>query len=137
MKRAIYIFTVMLALVLSYFGTQKHIAAPTIAQIESSTSSEHHKQHPGLLSDTNPLEHDATCTVIAEAQNILRICNSRPQRVITPVVSRSTRSQGGTLATLDLNNTIHHSVASRRATAPFMSPSVCGYYVYALRHILC
>ena len=37
MKRALYIFTVMLALVLSYLGTEKHMTTPVCAQIESNT----------------------------------------------------------------------------------------------------
>lgn len=139
MKRALYIFTVMLALVLSYLGTEKHMTTPVCAQIESNTHNgeSQHKHQPGQLRDHNPIDREATGTVIAESQNIMRICNSRPQRTLSGSCARSARVTGQSALSTSTHATTGMSRLSRGETAPFSTPSASDYYVIALRRLLC
>ena len=139
MKRALYIFTVMLALVLSYLGTEKHMTTPVCAQIESNTHNgeSQHKHHPGQLRDHNPIDREATGTVIAESQNIMRICNSRPQRTLAGSCARSARVTGQSALSTSTHVTTGMSRLSRGETAPFSTSSASDYYVIALRRLLC
>lgn len=139
MKRALYIFTVMLALVLSYLGTEKHMSTPVCAQIESSThdSEPQHKHKPGQLRDHNPLDREATGSVIAESQNIMRICNSRPQRTLAGSCTRSVRTTGESALSTSVQSSPGTSRQFRLETAPFSASSASDYYVIALRRLLC
>lgn len=139
MKRALYIFTVMLALVLSYLGTEKHMTTPVCAQIESNTHNgeSQHKHQPGQLRDHNPIDREATGTVIAESQNIMHICNSRPQRTLSGSCARSARVTGQSALSTSTHVTTGMSRLSRGETAPFSTSSASDYYVIALRRLLC
>lgn len=139
MKRALYIFTVMLALVLSYLGTEKHMTTPVCAQIESNTHNgeSQHKHQPGQLRDHNPIDREATGTVIAESQNIMRICNNRPQRTLSGSCARSARVTGQSALSTSTHVTTGMSRLSRGETAPFSTSSASDYYVIALRRLLC
>lgn len=139
MKRALYIFTVMLALVLSYLGTEKHMSTPVCAQIESNShdSEPQHRHKPGQLRDHNPLDREATGTVIAESQNIMRLCTSRPQRTLAGSCARSARTTGQSAISTSAQATPGASWHFRIETAPFSTPSASDYYVIALRRLLC
>ncbi len=139
MKRALYIFTVMLALVLSYLGTEKHMSTPVCAQIESSShdSEPQHRHKPGQLRDHNPLDREATGSVIAESQNIMRLCTSRPQRTLAGSCARSARTTGQSAISTSAQATPGASRHFRIETAPFSTPSASDYYVIALRRLLC
>lgn len=74
---------------------------------------------------------------IQDVQNIYRICNSRPQRVLSSF--RTNKPMGKMPLFYKYTKCIKSNTAGKfkLETAPYQTESVCDYYVIALRHILC
>lgn len=127
------------------FGGQCKASTDATPQRYASLSAE------GLLSSEKDSERDMGCiedafqprsertvAVVSDVRNIYRICNSRPQRVVTSLTERSVRMSGTfslfyKYSQSQFSNCQRSNVA---ATSPFL-PCISGiYYVYALRHIV-
>ncbi|MCE2615740.1 MAG: hypothetical protein ACTTKN_03685 [Phocaeicola sp.] len=74
---------------------------------------------------------------IQDVQNIYRICNSRPQRVLPSF--RTNKPMGKMPLFYKYTKYIKSNAAGKfkLETAPYQTEAVCDYYVIALRHILC
>ncbi|MCI6161307.1 MAG: hypothetical protein SPI18_00555 [Prevotella sp.] len=92
-----------------------------------------------LLLDDNIRAERHDGAVLSDAQDVHRICNSRPQRVIASgcfKVQRAADRKGA-----GMNNSTHliphFGAENGPETSPFRPHASFDYYVIALRHILC
>ena len=115
--------------------------AGDVMKVEASASEEGSVSCSGKtnsLTDTKQGRHNDV--MLYDARNMIRLCNSRPQRLL-PVhgsepgkhVARSfvVRRAGGKCVFF------RHDGRRRLETAPFQSAASRDYYVFALRHIIC
>ena len=89
-----------------------------------------------VMTPQDTRHHEATLT---DASNLLRICSSRPQRVLPSQGSKTERTiHTGGAARRNIVKPLHNLHDSRRRleTAPFCMSASCDYYVIALRRII-
>ena len=81
----------------------------------------------------------ATGAVIVNAQNLVRICNSRPQRILPSSIGKPERMTSRTHHLLLTNHLQNHLAewASKTDTSPFLPAVSSDYFVFALRRLLC
>lgn len=114
---------------------QRYASQPAEGLLSSEKDSE---RDMGSIEDAFQPRSERTVAVVSDVHNIYRICNSRPQRVITSLTERSVRMSGTfslfyKYSQSQFSNCQRSNVA---ATSPFL-PCISGiYYVYALRHIV-
>lgn len=128
------------------FGGQCKASTDAIPQQYASQSAEDllysekdSERDMGCVEDAFHPRSERTVAVVSDVHSIIyRICNSRPQRVITSLTDRSVR-MGSTFSLFYKYSHSQFSNCQRSnvsATSPFL-PCISGiYYVYALRHIV-
>ena len=81
----------------------------------------------------------ATGAVIVNAQNLVRICNSRPQRILPSSIGKPERMTNRTHHLLLTDHLQNHLAewASKTDTSPFLPAVSSDYFVFALRRLLC
>ena len=81
----------------------------------------------------------ATGAVIANAQNLVRICNSRPQRILPSGIGKPERTTSRMAYSLQSNHLQSHLAewTSKLGTSPFLPAVSSDYFVFALRRLLC
>lgn len=81
----------------------------------------------------------ATGAVIVNAQSLVRICNSRPQRILPSSIGKPERMMSRTHHLLLTNHLQNHLAewASKTDTSPFLPAVSSDYFVFALRRLLC
>lgn len=81
----------------------------------------------------------ATGAVIANAQDLVRICNSRPQRIIPSHFGKPERYFSRLLLIRHVKQ-LKSPLAEwtqKAESAPFLPAVSCDYFVFALRRLLC
>lgn len=81
----------------------------------------------------------ATCAVIANAQNLVRICSSRPQRVLPSYIGKPERTDSREPVSFHHQQFLNHLTEweVKPITSPFPPVVSSDYFVYALRRLLC
>jgi hypothetical protein len=92
-----------------------------------------------MLLDARAVPARPVGAMLSDAQDVYRVCSSRPQRLVPtygprPVTYSNKPSRYGSLRKPLLRQV---RCAARQETAPFQTPSSCDYYVIALRRIIC
>lgn len=140
MKRLSFILTLTVALIMGCLVSNVSIPSITMVKHEAQVTSSHHRQgehrDKPRVSDARTLDHEASGAVITESQNMLRVCNNRPQRVPSLPGSKPTQASSHTSLPLLKNLHLFLDKRLRLEITPFSTSSACDYYVYALRHLL-
>ncbi|MBQ7471337.1 MAG: hypothetical protein IJS97_02795 [Prevotella sp.] len=88
---------------------------------------------------TTPQETHHHEAILTDANNLYRICSSRPQRLLPTLGSNKVRTANPCgFCRVHIVKPIQHLYDSRcrLETAPFSMSASCHYYVIALRHII-
>ena len=92
-----------------------------------------------VLRDGLEASRDRATAVLTDAQNIYRICSSRPQRLLPSNGFKQERTSCKQSSSFS-----HKSIKNRlsckwviRITLPIRTVVSCDYYVFALRRLLC
>lgn len=96
------------------------------------------QQDRDTLRDTDIQDHHQSNAVISDSQDIYRICNSRPQRLLSTTGIKPAKQLGRMLFLTKFKNLLNISYGSVwRGSFRCILPHVsCRYFVIALRHIL-
>jgi len=107
------------------------IASSVFSPLSASTAAEH-RVGSELKNATNKE------AVLTNTRDSYRVCNSRPQRLLTSVGSH-VRQYGkiSFQSKFHLLKSYLSDDKSRAETAPFSSSASCAYYVFALRRLRC
>lgn len=129
MRRRLYIVFCLAVVLIS-------MAMPTCASV--SLHQEASERHD-TLRDGSKKEHHRTAATFDDATSSLRLCLTRPSRLLPTTGSapgkHSVRVNASLNATL-LSNPLNYRLCRKEAT-PFPTTVSRDYYVIALRHIIC
>lgn len=107
---------------------------PTTACAHDGIKTEQEKQTEHIIQAGK-----ATGAVIANAQDLVRICSSRPQRILPSYFGKPERNFSRLLLIRHVKP-LKNPLAEwthKADSAPFLPAVSCDYFVYALRRLLC
>lgn len=107
---------------------------PTMACAHDGIETEQEKQTEHILQAGK-----ATGAVIANAQDLVRICNSRPQRILPSYLGKTERNFSRLLLIRHVKplKSPLTEWTQKADSAPFLPAVSCDYFVFALRRLLC
>lgn len=94
------------------------------------------RQAQQMEAHVSPVKHQQAEALLSDGQDIYRICNSRPQRVLPTHGSKSERAAGRPSYHYQPSKKFLGDGQTRTESAPFQSHASRLYYVIALRHII-
>lgn len=140
MKRFLHVIILLIALT---FGCVSEVACFDVSHWSVAWETAEAMQHSKQNKSDNDYAFDSFSrnkngvANIQDVQNIYRICNSRPQRVLSSF--RTNKLTGKMPLLYKYTKCIKSYTAGKfkLETAPYQTEVACDYYIIALRHILC
>jgi len=143
MRHLVHLFVIICALA---FGCRGGGAAATAGETNGYATMylEEHAAHDRAatadrLSDADAANRHSAAAVLSDAQDIYRICSSRPQRILPSGASKPARLLWEHLQHFYYKPHNKPLLGGRKAShrhTPFATEAPCDYYVIALRHII-
>ena len=141
MKRLMRIWMVLLILLVGDWTQSASSITRSEQPDDIQTVYQHFKERKDRdgLRRTGSWEQKRTEAIITDSHSIYRICNSRPQRLLSHHAQRNYRMQAKLqpLTFLSPYKSVKTGTHYWKITLPLLSVASCDYYVFALRHILC